>query len=270
MEAGTDLTYSNPPARVSRGAFRWRIGPILASLLAVAPVAAGPAGATDLTNPYREIAVADGGRITGRVMAGGASPKVERYIVAKQTDVCGGNYRDAPLVLVNAGALQDVVVYLDHVPAGKLFRAAAKKITINQRGCTFEPFLSVLMNSGELEAFNSDPLFHNIHVYELRGRSRNTIANVSQPRKGDIMTMSVHLEEGRALKIECAAHDFMHAYVFVASNPYYAEVATDGSFEITNVPPGQYTIRAWHPYLGEREQSIEVLPGAGVSVNFEY
>ena len=270
MESSIDLTYGNPSASPSKGVFRWRPGLIFAALLAALTVAAGLAGATDRTNPYREVAVTDGGRITGRVRAGGASPKVERYIVAKQNEICGGNYRDSPLVLVNAGALQDVVVYLERVPAGKPFRAAAKKVTINQRGCTFEPFLTVLMNGGELEAFNSDPLFHNIHVYELLGRSRNTIANVSQPRKGDIMTMSVHLEKGSALKIECAAHDFMHAHVFVASNPYYAIVARDGGFEITDVPPGRYTIRAWHPYLGEREQSIEIPPGASASMNFEY
>lgn len=270
MGPGTDLTYNKPSTGVSKDAFRWRRGPILAALLAIAPVAAGPANATDQMNPYSEITVAGGGRITGRVTAGGTTAKVQRYLIPKQNDICGGNYRDAPLVLVNAGALQDVVVYLDRVRAGKPFRAAAKKITINQRGCAFEPFLSVLMNSGELEAFNSDPLFHNIHVYELRGRSRSTIANVSQPRKGDIMTMSVHLEEGGTLKIECAAHDFMHAYVFVASNPYYAVVAADGSFEISNVPQGRYAIRTWHPYLGEREQSVEVLPGAGVNMDFQY
>ena len=236
----------------------------------VAAAAPSPAKAADRPESYLETPVVDGGGITGRVFTGGAAPKVQRYIIPKQVEICGGNYRDSGLVSVEAGVLRNVIVYLEDVTAGKPFRAGAKKVTINQRGCAFEPFLSVLMNGGELEAVNSDPLLHNIHVYEVLGQRRSTIANVSQPRKGDIMTMSVHLEEGRALKIECAAHNFMHAHVFVARNPYYAIVARDGAFEIANVPPGSYMIRAWHPYLGERARRITVAPGAEVAADFKY
>ncbi len=220
--------------------------------------------------PYSVAPVSDGGRIMGRVLAGSAAAKVQRYIIPKQAEICGGPYRDAVLVDVQAGALQDVVVYLEDVTAGKPFAAAAKKVTINQLACRFEPFLSGLMNGGELEAVNSDPLLHNIHIYEMIGRSRNNVANVSQPRKGDILAMSVTIDQGKALKVECDAHDFMHAYVFVARNPYYAIARRDGSFEIADIPPGRYTVRAWHPYLGEKEKTIEIQAGGLTETRFEY
>jgi hypothetical protein len=252
------LTYGNPH---NNRRF------LAAVLFAFLPLFGSPAGAGE---HYRESPVEQGGTVTGRVFASRAAQKVERFIVPKQTDICGGNYRDSPIVTIHAGVLRHVVVYLEDVPEGKPFRAAAKKVTINQAGCWFVPFLSVLMDGGELEAVNSDPLLHNIHIYEILRQGRSTIANVSQPRKGDILTMSVHLDEGRALKVECDAHDFMHAFVFVADHPYYALAGPDGSFEITDVPPGRYDIHAWHPYLGERMKVIEVGPASNTEIGFEY
>jgi hypothetical protein len=219
---------------------------------------------------YKESPVAHGGTITGQVFASRIAQKVERYIIPKQADICGGNYRDSPIVTIEAGNLKNIVVYLEDVPEGKPFRAAAKKVTIIQEGCRFVPFLSVLMDGGEFEAVNSDPLLHNIHIYELLGQGRSSVANVSQTRKGDIMIMSVHLDGGRALKVECDAHEFMHAFVFVADNPYYAIVGSDGAFEIADVPPGRYTIRIWHPHLGEQMETIEIAPGSSTEIDFKY
>ncbi|MCK5276211.1 MAG: hypothetical protein KAR37_16270 [Alphaproteobacteria bacterium] len=268
MKNANASTRGNPRDCLLKNEIRaGRRFPAAAVLFALLPLFAGAAGAGE---HYRESPVEQGGTVTGRVFASRAAQKVERFIVPKQTDICGGNYRDSPIVTIHAGVLRHVVVYLEDVPEGKPFRAAAKKVTINQAGCWFVPFLSVLMDGGELEAVNSDPLLHNIHIYELLGQGRSTVANVSQPRKGDIMTMSVHLDEGMALKVECDAHDFMHAFVFVADNPYYALVRPDGSFEIENVPPGRYAIHAWHPYLGEKSAAIEVEANGAITVDFSF
>lgn len=267
MKTGPALTYNNPSIRLFSPIFGETRFFLAAALLTVLAAITGGAA---MAEPYREGPVDQGGVISGQVTAGSAKAKVERFIVPKQVEICGGNYRDASLVSVEAGSLQNVVVYLEEVAVGKPFRAAAKKVTINQVGCWFVPFLSVLMNGGELEAVNSDPVLHNIHIYELAGQTRGSIANVSQPRKGDIMTMSVSLDDGIALKVECDAHDFMHAYVFVAENPYYALAAPDGSFEITDVPPGRYEIRAWHPYLGVKSKTIEVRPHRVTTLDFSY
>ncbi len=72
------------------------------------------------------------------------------------------------------------------------------------------------------------------------------------------------------MKIECDAHDFMHGYVFVANNPYFAVVKEDGSFSIDNVPPGKYTIKAWHGMLKNQKGTIEVSAGGSATIDFTF
>jgi len=117
---------------------------------------------------------------------------------------------------------------------------------------------------------NSDPVLHNIHTYELIGRARRTVMNVSQPEKGNIVKKKIKLRKGTAMKVECDAHDFMHAFVFVAKNPYYAVVGKDGGFEIKDVPPGKYTIKVFHGVLGEKKGTVEVKGGGAATVNLAY
>jgi hypothetical protein len=38
----------------------------------------------------------------------------------------------------------------------------------------------------------------------------------------------------------------MNAEMMVVSHPYYAVTDEDGNFRLTNVPPGEYQIEAWH------------------------
>ena len=72
------------------------------------------------------------------------------------------------------------------------------------------------------------------------------------------------------MKVECDAHDFMHAFVFVAKNPYYSVVDENGNFEIGDIPAGNYTIKVWHGVLGEQEDTVTVDAGGNASVTMSY
>lgn len=219
--------------------------------------------------PYKVIDVTDGGSITGKVTFSGDDPAPKIFAITKDPETCGTGNREIDFVKVNNGALNDVVVYLDKVKEGTGFNQDEITGGVNQKGCAFDPFIQVMENDQDFTATNSDPVSHNIHTYEILGRAKKTVFNVSQPDQGAIKK-KVKLKRGKAMKIECDQHDFMHGFVFVASNPYYALVGEDGSYTIDNVPAGKYKIKAWHGTLKEQKASVEVTAGGTASVDFEF
>lgn len=237
---------------------------LLSSALLSATLLATPTYAAK----YKVTTVTDGGTITGKVTFKGKDPAPTIYPITKDNNVCGTGDRKIDYVKVNKGALNDSVVYLTKVKAGKKFDPI--KGNINQDKCTFIPFLSVMTNNQNMGAKNSDPVLHNIHTYEMIGRSKKTIMNISQPKQGAVTNKKIKLKRGAAMKLECDAHDFMHGFVFVAKNPYYAVVAKDGSFSIKDVPAGKYKINAWHGTLGIKKGKVEVKANGTVTMNFEY
>jgi len=50
----------------------------------------------------------------------------------------------------------------------------------------------------------------------------------------------------------------MRSYVAVFNHPYFAVTGKDGSFELPNLPPGTYTIKAWHEKLGTATQQVTI------------
>lgn len=217
---------------------------------------------------YQVVEVNNGGSISGKVTFQGEDPAPKVYAIAKDPDVCGTGNREVDYVIVSNGALNDVVVFLDKVKSGKSFPDIQGKL--DQKGCEFQPFLQVMGNEQTLEVLNSDPVSHNIHTYELIGKAKRTVMNVSQPKQGSVIKKQIKMRRGDVMKIECDQHDFMHGFVFVARNPYYAVVGADGSFKIDDVPPGKYTIKAWHGTLGEEKASVTVAEGETATADFTF
>ena len=222
---------------------------------------------------YKVVDVANGGTISGSVTLKKGAPKSPHkvYNIKKDNKVCGSGERVVDYVQTNGKALLNTVVYLIKVKEGKAWGETPTEATIDQQGCEFTPFLSILQNGGKLTALNSDPVLHNIHTYELLTGTmkgpKKTVANVSQPDQGSKVAKKVKLKKGDAMKVECDAHDFMHGFVFVAKNPYYAMVDGDGNYSINNVPPGKYKVRAFNGFLKPGKGKATVKGGDNVAVN---
>ncbi|MDX8410588.1 MAG: carboxypeptidase regulatory-like domain-containing protein [Mariprofundaceae bacterium] len=208
------------------------------------------------------------GSIAGTVKFSGAVPGKERFIVAKNPEVCGSGAREVEWVRVVDGKLSQVVVYIDGIDGARSWPAEAQASMIDQKDCAFTPHMQVVRNGGEVEVRNSDPVQHNIHTYELIGRAMRTVFNVNQPNEG-VFKQTVNLKRGKWLKLGCDAHDFMHAWVFVASNPYYAVTGDDGKFNISDVPAGEYKVVAYHPTLG-KQKAVVMVGASAASAEFSF
>ena len=217
---------------------------------------------------YEAGAVSGGGKVAGKVSFKGAAPAAKKLPITKDNAVCGTGNREIVEVAAKGGNLAGAVVYVAKIDRGKAWGEFDKAL-LDQKGCRFTPEVLVVKKDAELTIRNSDPVLHNIHTYEIIGAVRRTMFNVGQPDKGD-MKQPVKMRRSNVVKIECAAHDFMHAWAFTADNPYAAVTREDGSFSIDNLPAGDYELKTWHPVLGEKSATISVKGGAAATASFEF
>lgn len=212
------------------------------------------------TLAYQEAAVTDGGSIKGKVVYKGDVP-TRTVVPTKDKEVCGG-VREEPEVIVDAnGGVGDAIVLIKEVASGKAWPAAPTPVLEN-KGCIFHPGIQAIP-VGKLNILNSDPVLHNTAGYYGR---RNAF-NVALPNQGQ--TVEVDVKRAGQVRVECDAHGWMLGWLYAVENPYYALTTADGSFEITDVPPGDYVLVANQAYTGPVEIPVKVTAGAAAEVPIE-
>ncbi len=223
-----------------------------------------------LSAAYDVASVADGAVVSGKVVFKGKVPEPKKLLITKDQKVCGEGYIERHEVKVSpGGGLQHVVVALEGVSKGKAWEKPNGYV-LDQKKCTFVPYLQVVPKGGKLTIVNSDPHLHNIHSYELIGRAKRTLFNIAQPTQGHKVSKTVKPRRGKEIRIQCDAHDWMLGWIYVVENPYYAIVGKDGSFTIQDIPPGTYKLKVWHPFLGKKEQNVTLSAKGKLKVNFEF
>lgn len=138
-------------------------------------------------------------------------------------------------------------------------------VVINQNGCIYEPRVVGVRVGQSLEIHNNDNLLHNLHSVSNHGNE----FNVAQAKAGVVDSFKMKSEEVM-LRLGCDVHSWMHAWVGVVSNPYFAVSDASGTYTINNVPPGTYTIDAWHERFGPIKKTIKVTAGATATLDFSY
>jgi hypothetical protein len=226
---------------------------LIGAFLAIALVAGvavvahgpGPAGAQG------------GGTIEAAVTYAGA-PVVEKLKVNKDTEKCGTEAVVEKVVVGGNKGLANAVV---SVPGAK-GAAKAVKGTVDQHGCKFVPHVTA-MTPGELDLKNSDDILHNIHTYS----TANPSINKAQPKFKKVMTEK--FEKPEIIKLTCDVHSWMLGWVAVMPSPFFGVTDANGATKIDNVPPGKYTVEAWHETLGKQTKEVEVKAGQTAKVAFE-
>lgn len=219
---------------------------------------------------YEISIVTQGATIVGKVVFKGKVPEPKKLLITKDEAVCGQGYVQREEVRVSQNSLlQDVVIVLEGVAKGKEWRSPKQGYVLDQKNCSFQPYLLVVPQGGNLLILNSDSILHNIHAYELIGRARRTAFNIAQPKFKPKVTRTIMTRRGSAIRVECDAHNWMLGWIYVVKNPYYT-IVQNGKFVLEEVPPGQYKLKAWHPFLGTQEKEVSVPAKGKVELLFEY
>lgn len=249
------------------------IGPKVAPILPtrhIEPPTLAPV-AVNSNPPILPVSQLADGVIAGRVLFGGAAPRPQPLSGVNLMPDCeklhGGPIYDESLVVASDGGLANVVVSISSGLSGWLreeFPPPSTPAVLNQRGCVFEPHVVAVMVGEPLLIKNSDPMLHNVHVMAVN----NPAPNLGQPSVGELATSP--FESPEVFRVKCDVHPWMQAWVRVVDNPYFAVTGRDGRFTLRGLPPGTYTLKAWHEQLGIREMQITIGPGHGVAADFVF
>lgn len=225
-----------------------------------APAANAPAGKT--------VDPATVGEVSGTVKLDGTPPKMKAINMAAEP-ACG-KARTSPamseeVVTGEGGDLANVVVYVKSGAEGYSFPAPSGPVKIDQQGCQYHPHVIALEVGQNLEVVNSDQTTHNIHPVPKDNREWNE----SQPPGATPIEKSFPRAEV-AIPVKCNVHPWMKAYIAVLSNPYFQVTGKDGAFNLKNLPPGNYTLTAWHELYGTSEQMVTIGPKETKTVTFTF
>ena len=209
---------------------------------------------------YAEEEVTNGGAIQGQITYQG-TVKMRTVLPTKDKDVCGKARKEPTITVGEGGAVQDAVVFLKEVAKGKPWSKMEKPV-VNNVACKFEPRVQVARR-GKVDILNSDPVLHNTRAYY----GNSTAFNVALPFKDAKVTKT--LKRIGAVRTDCDAHGWMLGWLYVVSNPYFMQTGADGSYSITDVPPGDYTLVVWQETIGEIEMPVTVEAGATTDLSVE-
>lgn len=205
--------------------------------------------------------VTNGGSISGVVKLKGAPPPAKKLDVTKDKEVCAKSPKSAPSLIVSSGNVKYAVVSLVDIKKGKKLEVG--KVVLDQKGCEYHPHVLAFSAGSTVEVLNPDGILHNIHSYS----KTNTPFNMAQPKFKKSLT--VKLDKPEIINVKCDVHGWMTGWLFAAENPYFSVTDDHGSFRLTDVPPGTYTLEVWHETLGKQTKKVTVKPKEEVKVTFE-
>ncbi|MPZ76749.1 MAG: TonB-dependent receptor [Deltaproteobacteria bacterium] len=205
--------------------------------------------------------VKDGGSISGTVKFKGTAPAPKKLDVGKDREVCAKTPKVDQSLIVSNGNLANAVVTITDIKKGK--KIETKKVTLDQKGCEYSPHVLAFPAGTTVTIMNPDGVLHNVHSYS----KVNSPFNMAQPKFKK--SMDVKIDKPEVVEVKCDVHGWMHGWLVATPTPYVAVTDKSGSFKLTDVPAGTYTVEVWHEKLGKNTQKVTVKAKEDAKATFE-
>jgi len=206
--------------------------------------------------------------LTGSVTLKGTPPAEKEITPLKSDPSCGKLVTDTPTtthyVVGSKGELANAIVIVKGVPGAKSTGASAAPVVIDQKTCLYHPHIFAAQTGQKIVVKNSDPVLHNVHATPtVEG---NKESNMAQLAGAPDLTLTFDKPEN-FLRFKCDVHPWMFSYGCIVDHPYYALTGADGTFKITGLPAGKYTVEVSHRKAGTVSQEVEITD-AGAKADF--
>ena len=204
-----------------------------------------------------------GGGVSGKVTYEGTPAKPKPIDMAKEPSCAKEHTVPATTESVLAGpgnGLGNVVVYVSLGAPDE--GAPSQPARLDQKGCQYLPHVLAFQVNQPLEIANDDQTSHNIHPLPRLNREWNKSQPVGSP------PISEKYDKPEFILVKCNVHVWMRGYFAVMKNSHYVVTGADGSFKLPNLPPGKYTITAWHETYGTQDQEVTISGSETQTVNF--
>ena len=205
------------------------------------------------------------GTISGRVSYTGTPVKQKPISMAKEPSCEKQHTTPITTETVVTGpnnALDNVVVYIS--AGADDANAPAQAATFTQKGCQYIPHVIALHTGQELNVVNADQTSHNIHPMA----KANPEWNKSQPPGTPPIVQKFANPE--FISVKCQIHPWMHGWFAVLKTNHYAITGDGGAFSLPNLPPGKYTVTAWHEDYGTQMQDVTITGNETKSIDFSF
>lgn len=217
--------------------------------------------------PPPNLGTAGGATLKGIVRVEGSVPKPKPISMAADPS-CAKQHPSAVFtqdVMADAkGELQNAIVFVAEGLGDRSFDPPTRAAVIEQKGCMYQPHVLAVRANQPLEVVNEDPTSHNIHPTPANNREWNKAEPPGAKLEEEFAREEI------AIPVKCNIHPWMHSYVAVFKHPYFAVTGQDGGFGLSNLPPGTYTIKAWHEKFGTSTQTITIGANETKEINFVF
>jgi hypothetical protein len=205
------------------------------------------------------------GSIIGRAFLDGTPPP---EIPIPFDSTCGrlnkGSATTRHFVTSRNGELADVFVVVTDGLSSRTWPKSAKSALVRDINCFFEPYVSGVRVNQEIVLENSDPVLHNAHLMA----NENKEANYSLlPKHSKSIRLAV---PEIFVRLKCDVHPWEFAYIAAVEHPFFAVTDKSGQFMLPPLPPGRYTVSAYHRKAGQISQEVELNENESRSIEFRF